>query len=153
SIASQKVYKEVKGIPLCRAQTYRCDVGEKATNNAMKEVFLFAADKQKFPTNGAEMKSYCDANLVNQKIIKTYGDKCLTPNTKRIVNLMIYSIVKNGASTCKSKRRSLDFQQVGKCGNVGQPDNRKCWDDWVVAMTGISEVEDHKLKIPLACWS
>ncbi|CAG2179472.1 unnamed protein product, partial [Oppiella nova] len=138
-------------IPLCWAQTYRCDVEEKVTNKALKEIFLFAADKQKFPTNGAEMKGYCDANIQNEKVIKTYGDKCLKPNTKRIVNLLIYSIVKNGASTCKSKRRSLDFQRAGKCGNAGQPGNRKCWDEWVIASGGIAVIDDHKMKIPLSC--
>ncbi|CAG2116319.1 unnamed protein product [Medioppia subpectinata] len=135
------------------AQKYRCDREETNADLRIKEMFLFAADQQDFPTNEVQMKAFCKDSKRRDTEMKTYAEKCLNSNTKSVTNLLTYSVSKNTANTCKSRRRSQDFQRVGACGNAARKGARKCWNNWIDTTYTITRISNHKLKIPLSCWS
>ncbi|CAG2119579.1 unnamed protein product, partial [Medioppia subpectinata] len=137
---------------VCMGQEYKCDVEQPKADQLIKEMFMFAADKQKFPTNETEMKQFCDASKQREKDLKRYGDTCLQNMEKTVLNLFVYSVVKHSVGVCKFKRRGLEFQQMGKCGNSDRKTNKKCWNDWMATLAGIANTTNDKLKIPLACW-
>lgn len=91
-------------------------------------------------------------NIEFQDWVKEYSGKCLASLSKRVLNLMMYSVTKNSNAVCKSSKRSREFLRLGSCGNAAKSDTIKCWANLTKAMDGISHHENNKMKIPLICW-
>ncbi|CAG2121648.1 unnamed protein product, partial [Medioppia subpectinata] len=136
---------------LCNGQEYKCDNERANVDQLIREMFLFPGDQQQFPTNEIEMKQFCQSSKQREKAVKQYADTCLDSVDRTVLNLFVYSVVKHSSGVCKSRRRALELQQMGKCGNSDRKANKKCWNDWMATLAGITTLSNNKLKIPLAC--
>ncbi|XP_054155304.1 uncharacterized protein LOC128953808 [Oppia nitens] len=118
------------------------------------DVFTQKLVESRFPTNGRELRNFCNTGIKSAGFLLGFAKHCLTEFTQKALQVVFYPVTNEISLICKSGKLSNKAKAIikaARCGNAARPGLKKCYNKFIIKEIGIKSTKDNKLKIPMLC--
>lgn len=115
-------------VAVTQAQTIKCGAkGEAEVDDIVSKIMTIGTTR-KYPTNKAELKTFCKGQTTYIGRLEEYKNNCLDKRSKQVVSIIIYSIKSLINTYCKhpNAKRTTDLLAAGGCANLATMEYNKC---------------------------
>ena len=109
----------------------------------------------RFPTNGRELRQFCNQNLKGIGFVAGFAKNCLTEFAKKAFQVVFHPLSNEISLICKSGRmtnKARELVKAGRCGNNARPGLRRCYHKFIDRQLAIHQANENNKKIPMVCW-